>query len=120
MEHFLRIVKELIRKWNSRFQTASFWTNSAATGSTAGSTVSPCPLLSTFMLQNKNITQSRFLEDISPFRGPTDTTVLDFWYCLPWVSNPGQIPHLYASSLVSNGFLRFTSGATTADLLKRR
>ena len=27
-----------------------------------------------------------FLEDISSFRGATDTLVLDFWWCLPCVS----------------------------------
>ena len=32
------------------------------------------------------------LEDISPFRGATDTPVLDFWWRLPWVSKPGWIP----------------------------
>ena len=33
-----------------------------------------------------------FLEDISPFRGATDTPVLDFWWHLPWVSKPMWIP----------------------------
>ena len=33
-------------------------------------------------------------EDISPFRGATDTPVLDFWWCLPWVSKPGWIPSM--------------------------
>ena len=29
----------------------------------------------------------------SPFRGATDTPVLNFWWCLrPWVSKPGWIP----------------------------
>ena len=31
---------------------------------------------------------------MSPFRGATDTPVLDFWWCLPWVSKPGWIPCL--------------------------
>ena len=29
----------------------------------------------------------KFLEDISPFRGATDTPILDFWWRLPWVSH---------------------------------
>ena len=31
------------------------------------------------------------LEDISPFCGATDTSVLDFWWHLSWVSKPGWI-----------------------------
>ena len=31
---------------------------------------------------------SLFLEDISPFVGATDTPLLDFWWCLLWVSMP--------------------------------
>ena len=58
-----------------------------------------------------------FLEDVSPFCGATDTSVLDFWWCLPWVSKPGWIPCLHALSPAWNEFLRFTSGATPADLL---
>ena len=45
----------------------------------------------------------KFLEDISPFCGATDTTVLDFWWPLPWVSKPWWIPHLCASSSGHNG-----------------
>ena len=45
----------------------------------------------------------KFLEDIS---GGTDTAILDFW-C---------IPHFCASLPMCNEFLRFTSGATLADL----
>ena len=30
----------------------------------------------------------KVLEDISPFRGATDTPVLDFWWRLSWVSKP--------------------------------
>ena len=33
------------------------------------------------------------------------------------VSKPGWIPHLCALSSMCNGFLRFTSGVTPADLL---
>ena len=47
----------------------------------------------------------------------TDTPVLDFWWCLSWVSKSGWIPCLHALSPACNGFLRFTSGATPADLL---
>ena len=50
--------------------------------------------------------------NINPFRG---VTPLGFWWCLPWVWNPGWIPRLYDSSLVRNGFLKFTSSATLAD-----
>ena len=59
----------------------------------------------------------KFLEDMIPFCGATDSPVLDFWWLLPWVSNLGWIPHLCASLPVHNRFLRFTSGATPADLL---
>ena len=38
------------------------------------------------------------------------------WH-LPWVSKPGWIPRLRASSPVHSGCLRFTSGATPADPL---
>ena len=31
---------------------------------------------------------------ISPFCGATDTSLLDFWWCLLWVSKPGWIPCL--------------------------
>ena len=34
----------------------------------------------------------KFLEDISPFCGAADTPIMDFWWRLPWVSNPGWIP----------------------------
>ena len=37
---------------------------------------------------------TKFLEDISPFRGATDTPILDFWWRLPRVSKPGWIPSL--------------------------
>ena len=57
----------------------------------------------------------KYLEDVSPFRGATDTPVLDFWSRLLWVSKPGWIPRLHALSPACNEFLRFTSGATPAD-----
>ena len=60
----------------------------------------------------------KFLEDISPFRGATDTPVLDFWRRLPWVSKPGRIPRLRALSPACNEFLSFTSGVTPADFLR--
>ena len=40
--------------------------------------------------------KKKFLEDMSPFCGATDTPVLDFWRCLSWVSKPGWIPRLHA------------------------
>ena len=55
-------------------------------------------------------------EDISPFCRATDTPVLDFWWCLLWVSKPGLILHLRATSPVYNRILTFTSGAIPADL----
>ena len=60
----------------------------------------------------------KFLEDISPFRGATDTPGLDFWWHLPWVSKPGWIPHLHALLPARNEFLRFSSGATPADCIQ--
>ena len=33
----------------------------------------------------------KILEDIGPFCRATDTSVLDFWWCLPWVSKPRWI-----------------------------
>ena len=46
----------------------------------------------------------------------TDAHVLDFFECLLWVSKTGWIPCLHASFASVHGFLRFTSGATPADL----
>ena len=48
----------------------------------------------------------KHLEDMSPF-----------WWWLHWFSKLGWICHLCDLSLAWNGFLRFTSGATPADLL---
>ena len=45
------------------------------------------------------------------FCGATDTPVLYFWWCLPWVSRTWQILYF----LACNGFFRLTSGATPAD-----
>ena len=36
----------------------------------------------------------KFSEEISPLCGATDTSDLDFWWHLPWVSKPGWIPSL--------------------------
>ena len=55
---------------------------------------------------------------MSPFCGATDTPVLDFWWCLLWVSKPewaalfklGRGVHI-------TRYLRFTSGVTPANLL---
>ena len=52
---------------------------------------------------------SKFLKDISPFCGATDAPVLDFWWCLPWISKPGWISSLAYFSPKCNGFFRFTS-----------
>ena len=54
----------------------------------------------------------------SPFRGATDTPVLDLWLHLPWVSKPGWIPHLRAMLPACNEFLRFTSCVTPADCIE--
>ena len=63
-------------------------------------------------------TWKKNLEDTSPFCGATDTHVLDLWWCLPWDSKPGWIPHLHAFSPACNGFLRFTSGVTPANCIE--
>ena len=39
------------------------------------------------------------LEDISHFCEATDNPVLDFWWCLPWVSKPGWTPSCMLSHL---------------------
>ena len=54
--------------------------------------------------QVNNLKKKTFLEDFSPFCGATDIPV--FW-----------IHYLYTSWPAFNRFLRFTSGATFADLL---
>ena len=59
----------------------------------------------------------KFWEDISPFCGATHTPALNFRWHLPWVSKPGWISQICALSSAWNGFLRFTSVATPADLL---
>ena len=48
----------------------------------------------------------KLLEDMSIFCGATDIPVLDFWWRLPWVSEPGWIPRLRASSPTHNGCLK--------------
>ena len=52
--------------------------------------------------------------DISPFVGPL---IPLFWTSVPWVSKPGQVHSMSDSSPACNGFLRFSSGATPADLM---
>ena len=54
----------------------------------------------------------KFLK-ISPFCG---ATAIPFWTSGD-VSKPERIPCLHTSSPANNGFLRFTSRATPADLL---
>ena len=56
-----------------------------------------------------------FFEGHQSFFEATDTPILDFWWRLPRVSkSQGGSPYLHASL---PGFLRLTSGATSADLL---
>ena len=57
----------------------------------------PIPFADAFFM--KLFFFSKFLEDISPFRGATDTPLLDFWWHLPWVSMPGWIPFCMLSHL---------------------
>ena len=65
-------------------------------------------------LTKKNqIIKKIFLEDISALCGTTDTPVLEFWWCLPWVLKPGWIICLCASLPVWNGI----SGVSSADQL---
>ena len=45
----------------------------------------------------------------------TDIPVLNFWWCLSWVSSPGWMPSLHVSSPVCKGNLRFISSATPSD-----
>ena len=53
-----------------------------------------------FSSSSTNLQQSfffyKFFEDIIPFCGTTDIPVLDFWWCLPWVSKPGWIPCMHS------------------------
>ena len=65
----------------------------------------------------KNNFKKNFFEDISPFCGAIDTPVFDFWSRLPWVSKQGRSMCLHVSSTTCNRILRFTSGATPAELL---
>ena len=54
---------------------------------------------------------------MSPFCGATDTSGLDSWWHLPWVTKPVWISHLHSLSHACNGFIRFTSGVSPADIL---
>ena len=58
------------------------------------------------LLQPVTITARSRYEEISPFYGANETPVLGLWWYLPYVSKP-----------TCNLFLRFTFGATLADLL---
>ena len=71
----------------------------------------------TISTKGNNIYSWNFSEDISLFCEATDTPVLDLCWRLPWISKPGWIPGLCASSSACNGFLRFIYSATPADLL---
>ena len=55
---------------------------------------------------------------MSPFCGATDTPVLDFWLRLLWVSKPEWAAlFILGGGIHVTHSLRFTSGATPADLL---
>ena len=59
-----------------------------------------------------------FLEDTSPFYRETDTPVLEFWWCLLWVSKPEWTAlFVFSGGILVTHTLRFTSGATPADHL---
>ena len=45
---------------------------------------------------------NKFLEDISPFCGATDTPVLDFWWCLLWFSKPEPIRQIYKKERIKD------------------
>ena len=60
---------------------------------------------------------SNFLEDISPFCGATDTPVSDSGDVCPRFQSQSVFPCLCALLPGCKGNLRFTSGATLADLL---
>ena len=72
--------------------------------------------LSVKMAPSKPLHSVPVAMDITCFVVPLILPVLDFWRCLPWISKPGWIPYLHPSSPACNGFLKFTSDATPADL----
>ena len=58
------------------------------------------------------------LEDTSPFGGATDAPVSDFWWCLLWASKPEWTTLFTLGRGIGDVCsLRFTSGATPAELL---
>ena len=60
----------------------------------------------------------KIFEDLSPFRGPTDIPVLDFWWHLLWISkSEGAALFMLDRGIHVTRSLRFTSGATPANLL---
>ena len=59
----------------------------------------------------------QFLENISPFSGSIDTPILTSGDICPRFQNGGRFPHLCPWLPTHNIFLRFTSGATPAELL---
>ena len=71
----------------------------------------PCiPLECTFSVANVTLK--------NPFCGATDTPVLDFWWCLLWVSKP-EWAALFTleRGICVTCSLRFTCGVTPANLL---
>ena len=59
----------------------------------------------------------KFLEDINPFSGATDSPFWASGNICPGLQSQGGFPCLGALSPGCNGFLRFRSGVTPADLL---
>ena len=53
-------------------------------------------------------------EDISPFRGATDNTVLDFWWYCPQFQSQGGSLACFLTCVI----LRFTSAVTPADCIE--
>ena len=63
---------------------------------------------------NLQIFKKKF-EDISPFCGATDTPVLDFWWCLLWVSKQEwEALFMPCRGIAVTCSLSFTSGVTPA------
>ena len=81
-----------------------------ASSSHAGGQWKSCSNLDDALIQFNSL-------NLSPFCGTTETLVLDFWWYLPWISQPRWIPRLHTSPPPSSSFLRLTSGATPVDLL---
>ena len=55
-----------------------------------------------FLTPSNATLKKNFLEDLSNFRGTTDTPILDFWLRLPWVSNDTSIDGIFTVILIPN------------------